>query len=132
MSITISEPREKTNRIFYDVTLSPDDWAAFADAVENLAGDSVAVLTPDVALQFDTARERSQWADGFREGQKFATRETAVVDYLESWVKEQTSTDEMDKEAAQRRGAICGERMSPQTRDRAARLVTALTRWRQS
>jgi hypothetical protein len=116
----------------YAVEVKDNDWPAFAELVEELDGEKVSVTAGDAVLTFETRRERLSWADGFRQGVKFASADLLLVDWLEAWLREQTATDEMDKTTAARRVAICAEKMSPKTRDRGAKLVQALERWRKS
>lgn len=116
----------------YAVDVKDDDWSAFADLLEELDGERVSVSVKDTVLSFETRRERLSWADGFRQGERQGSNATVMVDWLEAWLREQTEQDELEKQAASRRVAICAGKMSQRTRDRAAALAQALTRWRKS
>lgn len=116
----------------YAIEVKDNDWPAFAELVEDLDGEKVSVTVDGAVFNFQTTRERLSWADGFRTGEKFAANAAILVDWLEAWLKEQTQTDLMEKEAASRRVALCAAKMSPTTQGRAVALAKALTRWQES
>lgn len=135
MTVTITKDpgTTKTGEIRrYAIEVRDNDWPAFAELVEELDGEQVSVTIDGAVLAFQTTRERLSWADGFRQGVKFASNATVLVDWVEAWLKGQTQTDPMEKDAAERRVAICAEKMSPPTLARSAALAKALTRWRES